>query len=234
MSHQFQPEVRIMQGIRTEAVRVFIFAPAMLAWGLERIVQGAHPHLEFTGSAASSDAATADWAGADVVVVAAEADADLAFVVRGATESHAKFLVLANSHDAGLCDKAILAGARGVLKMCDAPQLLLKAIEKVDDGELWIDRGATSRIFLEMARQKAAAGNDPEKSKISTLTRRERQTIAAFTSDVSSPAKIIARRLCISEHTLRNHLTSIYNKLDVANRLDLYAYATRHGLTELQ
>ena len=81
-----------------------------------------------------------------------------------------------------------------------------------------------------MARQKAAEGNDPEKTKIATLTSRERQTIAAVASDASAPAKVIAERLCISEHTLRNHLTSIYGKLDVSSRLGLYAYATRHSL----
>ena len=45
-------------------------------------------------------------------------------------------------------------------------------------------------------------------------------------------AKTIAQILYISEHTLRNHLTSIYNKLEVANRLELYAYAHKHGLTK--
>jgi DNA-binding CsgD family transcriptional regulator len=83
-----------------------------------------------------------------------------------------------------------------------------------------------------MARQKAAERNDPEKSKIATLTMRERQTIAAVASDAAAPGKVIAGRLCISEHTLRNHLTSIYNKLGLSNRLDLYAYATRHSLHE--
>jgi two-component system, NarL family, nitrate/nitrite response regulator NarL len=131
-----------------------------------------------------------------------------------------------------LIDKMVLAGARGVVRTTDPPAALLKAIEKVEAGELWIDRGATSRIFLEMARQKAAEGNNPEKTKIATLTTRERQAIAAVAGDAAAPAKVIARRLCISEHTLRNHLTSIYSKLELTNRLDLYAYATRHRLTE--
>ena len=38
----------------------------------------------------------------------------------------------------------------------------------------------------------------------------------------------LAERLLISEHTLRNHLTSIYEKLGVSNRLELYIYATKH------
>jgi len=126
----------------------------------------------------------------------------------------------------------VLAGVRGVVKKNDSPAILLKAIEKVHEGELWIDRGASGRIFMEMARQKAAQGSDPEKTKIATLTGRERQTIVAIASDASAPAKVIARRLCISEHTLRNHLTSIYSKLDLTSRLDLYAYAARHSLNK--
>ncbi len=65
-------------------------------------------------------------------------------------------------------------------------------------------------------------------------TLRERQTIAAMTSDAGAPGKVIADRLCISEHTLRNHLTSIYSKLGLSNRVDLYAYATRNRLTDLR
>jgi two-component system, NarL family, nitrate/nitrite response regulator NarL len=120
-----------------------------------------------------------------------------------------------------------------VVKKREAPAALIKAIEKVHEGELWIDRGATSRIFMEMARQKSAERNDPEKSKISMLTSRERQTIAAVASDASAPGKVIAGRLCISEHTLRNHLTSIYGKLGLSSRVDLYAYATKHSLNKM-
>jgi DNA-binding NarL/FixJ family response regulator len=223
-----------MHGFQIHPVRVFIIAPPVVCWGLERLVQSAHPRLELAGTAPLADLAGAslERTPADVVVVVVESEDELGQLAAMPLSSQAKFLVITGSHDAGLCDKAVLGGARGVVRTWDPPQSLLKAIEKIDEGELWIDRSATSRIFLEMARQKAAEGNDPERTKISTLTRRERQMIAAFASDAAAPAKVIARRLCISEHTLRNHLTSIYSKLDVTNRVDLYAYATRHGLTE--
>jgi DNA-binding CsgD family transcriptional regulator len=81
-----------------------------------------------------------------------------------------------------------------------------------------------------MARQSAAHANDPERLKIATLTARERQTIAAVAGDAAAPGKVLAGRLCISEHTLRNHLSAIYGKLGLSNRLDLYAYATKHQL----
>ena len=225
-----------MYGIGTPPVRVFVVAPPMLAWGLERLVQSAHPRFELAGGAAAPALAceSMEKHPAEVVVVALECEEELAGLARLLALCGAKCLVVTGSHDTGLFDKAVLAGARGVVRIGDPPAAFLKAIEKVEDGELWIDRCAASRIFLEMARQKAAEGRDPEKTKIATLTRRERQTIAAVASDAAAPAKEIARRLCISEHTLRNHLTSIYSKLEVTNRLDLYAYATRHGLTELR
>jgi DNA-binding NarL/FixJ family response regulator len=209
----------------------------MVSWGLQRLLQTGHPYIELTGAATSTAAALAEMErrGACLVVIAVEYDADLAELARVHDALPAvRCLVLTGSHDTGLADRAVLAGARGVVKNWEAPETLLKAVQKVDEGELWIDRGATNRIFMEMARQKAAEGRDPEKSKIATLTIRERQMIAAMAGDCAAPAKVIAGRLCISEHTLRNHLTSIYSKLDVSNRLDLYAYAMRHQLNEMR
>jgi DNA-binding NarL/FixJ family response regulator len=223
-----------MQGIRMRPVQVYLIAPPMVSWGLERLVQTAHPYMELLGTACSVDASLAavEKGSPDVVVIAVESDSELPYLEQLQSKCRAKLLVVTGSQDVALIDKTVLAGARGVVRTSDPPAALIKAIEKVEAGELWIDRGATSRIFLEMARQKAAEGNDPEKTKIATLTTRERQTIAAVAGDASAPAKVIARRLCISEHTLRNHLTSIYSKLELTNRLDLYAYATRHRLTE--
>lgn len=142
-------------------------------------------------------------------------------------------LLITGSQEEAALDAAVMAGVRGVVRTCDSPELFLRAIEKVNAGELWVDRGTTGRIFVAMARQKAADRSDPERAKIATLTLRERHTIAAVVSDSAAPGKVIAARLCISEHTLRNHLTSIYSKLHLANRVDLYAYADRHSLREL-
>jgi DNA-binding NarL/FixJ family response regulator len=224
-----------MSAIRLTAVRVYVIAPAMISWGVERLLQTGHPFIEFLGSAQDATSALVAMGHHPpcLVAIMADCDADLAqLALVQATLPCTRCLVLTGSRDDGLMDRAVLAGARGVVRTCEPPAMLLKAVEKVNEGELWIDRGAMSRIFTEMARQKAAEGRDPEKSKIATLTSRERQAIAAVTGDCAAPAKVIAERLCISEYTLRNHLTSIYSKLEVMNRLDLYAYAVRHQLTQ--
>jgi DNA-binding NarL/FixJ family response regulator len=218
-----------------QSIGVFLVAPPLVGWGLERLVQSA-PRLELLGSAASLEQALPRLSQlADCVLLLDFDDGQPMGALEQLQQQSpaAKLLLITQCTDAQLLDAAVLrGGARGVVRKHDPVGLLLKAIEKVHEGELWIDRGATGRIFMQLARQKAKS-RDPEESRIATLTLRERQAIAALSSDAAAPAKVIAGRLCISEHTLRNHLTSIYSKLGLTNRLDLYAYATRHGLDSL-
>ena len=218
-----------------QAIRVLVVAEPIVAWGLERLVQSGHPRLEVAGTydRASGCLEELPCTTADVVLVDLDGIEGTDGLAELFARSGMKILAISGSHDAALHDSAVLSGARGVVEKRSAPALLLKAIEKVHDGELWVDRAATSRIFMELARQKAAKGKDPEQQRIATLTKRERHSIAAVASDANAPGKVIAARLNISEHTLRNHLTSVYSKLGVPNRLALYAYAHRHGLHEV-
>lgn len=215
-------------------IQVYLVAQPLVCWGLERLVQTAHPRLEITGMAASLAECLPllERDSPDVLVLDLDGDEPFESLAQLQAQSSTKVLVLTGSCNVAMLDRVVLGGVRGVVRKREPPATLLKAIEKVHEGELWIDRSATSRIFMEMARQKAAERNDPEKSKIATLTMRERQTIIAVASDASAPGKVIAGRLCISEHTLRNHLTSIYGKLGLCNRLDLYAYASKHSLNK--
>lgn len=217
------------------SIRVFIAAQPLIRWGLERLVQTAHPHYEVAGIADEAPRALEmlQRQPADVVLLVMD-EMPTEELGEFCARCGAKVLLVTNSVDLRWLDSAVLAGVRGVLRTVESPEALLKAVDKVNDGELWIDRGATSRLFMQMARQKANEPNDPARTRIASLTLRERQTIAALASDASAPGKVIAHRLCISEHTLRNHLTSIYNKLGLQNRLDLYAFATRHSLHEMR
>lgn len=221
-----------MNAIGSDSIRVFVVAPAMLCWGLERLVQTQHPRFELTGTSATLAQAQQGLqrTPADVVLL----DMDGGYAIEALAELQAapgpRMVLLTSSHDVAMLDQAVVAGVRGIVRKSDPPAALLKALEKVHEGELWIDRSAAGRIFMEMARQNAAQANDPDRLKIASLTARERQTIVAIASDAAAPGKVIASRLCISEHTLRNHLSSIYGKLGLQNRLDLYAYATKHRL----
>ena len=69
-----------------------------------------------------------------------------------------------------------------------------------------------------------------EEAKLASLRQKEWHVIRAVVEASIAPNKTLASRLFVTEHTFRNHLTSIYQKLGVANRLELYIYAIKHQL----
>ena len=215
-------------------IQVQLVALPLVAWGLSRLVESAAPQLALAGSVDSVAAylLSLPQSAADVLVLDLDGEDGTESLADLHSQTKAIILVISSSRDHALHDSAVLSGARGVMDKREAAPTLLKAIEKVHEGQMWIDRNATSRIFLDLARKKAASAKDPEQQRITSLTRRERQTIAAMAGDASAPGKLVAERLHISEHTLRNHLTSVYSKLGLTNRVDLYAYAHRHGLSQ--
>lgn len=215
-----------------EPIRVLLVSDlAIVAWGLERLIDSLSPRLGLVGAAAGYDEALPLVGAGTVDVIVVDLDGGLTAhgigVLREASE--AKILALTVSGHVGLRDSAVLAGASGVVSKSEPVSVFANAIEKIHAGELWLDRAATNRIFLELARRKAA---DPEQKKIVLLTRKERWVIAEIARDASTTGRDIARTLHISEHTLRNHLTSIYSKLELRSRLALYAYALRHKIPE--
>ncbi|MNP35615.1 Transcriptional regulatory protein DevR (DosR) [compost metagenome] len=143
--------------------------------------------------------------------------------------SNVRVLTLSTRDEFELQDRAVLAGACGAISKREPIEVLCKAIQKVHGGEYWVDRAATERILMAVVREQGAS--HAEQEKIARLTRKEKQTIAAITLGLDASTLEIAERLNISEHTLRNHLTSIYAKLGVRNRVGLYAYAQKHALT---
>lgn len=220
-------------------IRVFLIDDhRSILWGLERLIESGSPPMKVVGSATNhADALKAlDGTAPDVILLdidlGKESGLDVIPNLIGAAPN-AKILVLTGVRDKAIHDKAVLTGARGVVEKEAPAQTILTAIAKVHEGQLWLDRAAASRIFVEFSRRGGSQqAVDPEQKKIASLTDREREIIAGVAANAGATAKTIAERLHISEHTLRNHLTSIYDKLDVANRLELFAYAHKHNLTK--
>lgn len=221
-----------MLNVTSPSVQVQIAALLLVLWGLARLIESAAPRLTLAGAACSVAAClqSQDHRCAHVVVLGLDGEEGTESLAQLHGVSDTKILVITGSRNVALHDSAVLVGARGVVDKREATPILLKAIERVHEGEMWIDRNATSRIFLELAHRKLASVKNPEQQKIASLTRRELQTIEAVAVDASASGKIVAERLHISEFTLRNHLTSIYSKLNLINRVDLYSYAHRNGL----
>jgi DNA-binding NarL/FixJ family response regulator len=117
----------------------------------------------------------------------------------------------------------------GIVLKQQAAELLLKAIRKVHDGEVWIDRSMMGSVLDEVRSEKREEINS-QAAKIGALTAREREVIALVSEGLKN--KAIGERLFISETTVTHHLSSIYSKLGVSDRLELVVYAFANNLTK--
>jgi two-component system, NarL family, nitrate/nitrite response regulator NarL len=142
-----------------------------------------------------------------------------------------RVILLTGMRDPEAHRRAVRMGAVGLVLKDNAIETVLKAIEKVYAGEAWLDRTMIATILRERSRPDAANGRSAEAAKIATLTERERQAISLIGEGLKN--REIAERMFISEATVRHHLTSIFNKLGVADRLELVIYAYQHNLAEL-
>jgi two-component system nitrate/nitrite response regulator NarL len=147
-----------------------------------------------------------------------------------ASTQGSRMLILTGTRDPEQHCLAVRLGAAGVFLKDQAGKILIKAIRKVHAGEAWLDRSMTAKVLTEFAHAGTHRRNEPEAAKIETLSARERQVITLVAEGLKT--KQIAERLFISEKTVGNHLTTIYHKLDVSNRLELALYACRHKLAK--
>jgi DNA-binding NarL/FixJ family response regulator len=138
----------------------------------------------------------------------------------------ARTLLLTDATDRDLHHDAIRLGAYGVLSPESSHDTLLKALDCISRGEYWIDR-VTAAALAQPWRGHTAAGGGKSEG-YATLTARERGIVALIADGLRN--KEISVRLNISETTVRHHLTSIFAKLAVSDRLALVVYAFRNGL----
>jgi two-component system, NarL family, nitrate/nitrite response regulator NarL len=106
---------------------------------------------------------------------------------------------------------ALQLGARGVVLKESPPELLLRSIRSVSEGEYWVGSDILARFGQLQGRRS------------SSLTSREVEVISAIRAGSSN--KEIAAKLSISEETVKRHLSNIYAKLGVSSRLELATLA---------
>ena len=143
----------------------------------------------------------------------------------------ARIIILTGMREQEMQMRAVRLGAVGIVLKERAADHLIKAINKVYEGELWLDRAMLAEMVTNGLHGGKPRQSDPEAVKISTLTERERQIISLIGEGLRN--KQIAARLFISETTVRHYLTGIFSKLNVSDRLELAIYAYRHSLAKL-
>ena len=144
-------------------------------------------------------------------------------------ESLPPILIISARTDQPFADALMAAGANGIIHKDETITLLTKAICRVAEGELWLDRATTGRIFQKLARNRQDSDASADLQKLSTLTRKERAITILVGEQPSASGQSLAEQLNISEHTLRNHLSNIYAKLGISGRVELYAFAQKNN-----
>jgi DNA-binding NarL/FixJ family response regulator len=125
--------------------------------------------------------------------------------------------------------KALQLGARGVVLKESATQLLFKSIRCVMAGEYWVGRGSVSDL-VETLRELMPTGAGERRKKTFGLTRRELEIISTIVAGYAN--KDIAQKFSLSEETVKHHLTNIFDKTGVSNRLELALFAINHRLVD--
>lgn len=202
-----------------------------------RALFASHTHLDVVGEAGAPDEAitAARKYQPDVILLDLNLGAESGLdVIDELTldAPKARVLVLTGVADVRSHTQAMHLGAAGLVLKEKAPEVLVKAIEKVHAGDVWFDRVLMRQALAALADTTEAMRAGQEAAKVETLTPRERETIRLIGEGLKNQQ--IADRLFISEKTVRHHLSSIFAKLGVTDRLELVIYAYRHNLVQLE
>ena len=116
---------------------------------------------------------------------------------------------------------AIQLGAHGILTKDTTPEMLLKCVRCVVGGQYWLGHQTVSDLVDAIVLR--PADHRPSKA---NLTSRELDIVTAIVDGASN--REIAEQFGLSPQTVKNHLSSIFDKLGVSNRLELALYAVNH------
>ena len=145
------------------------------------------------------------------------------------TAPQSKVVILSSPNSSLDFSSAIKLGVSGIVSTNQHPRILIRAITQVSQGEVWLNQKLLAQLldnnFKDLNGGKKHANkrfyND-------NLTPRELEVVAMIGFGMNN--KDISKKLYISEATVRHHLSSIYGKLNIEDRLNLAIYAYRHQI----
>jgi DNA-binding NarL/FixJ family response regulator len=144
-----------------------------------------------------------------------------------------KFLAVGTNWPEETQIKALVLGASGYCSETDPPELLLQAVKSILRGDIWIQRSLVPKVIVALIQMKSVS-DDPVKEQqhnestklLKKLSGRELEVAKMIRSGENN--KTIASTLFISERTVKAHLTSIFKKLNVTDRLHLAIFFKEH------
>lgn len=208
-------------------------------WGLQQLIDSAKPQMCVAGTATRCSELLQHPAleTTDVVLLdlsLSDADA-LDCVPQLVNDHHLHVIVLTGELNPARHRDAVLRGARGIVLKSDPTDDVIRAIERVHAGEVWLDGSLMSMLLGGLPG--LSGGRHPQEDDTArrhrSLTAKEREVIQSMVEHRGAKGIVVADALGMSEHTLRNHLTVIYSKLGVQGKLNLYVHAIEHGLARV-
>jgi DNA-binding NarL/FixJ family response regulator len=139
----------------------------------------------------------------------------------------AKLIVQISSTDEGNTVELFRRGVRGVVPRSISPELLVRCVRKIAAGETWIDNQSISWV-IDAYREQAATLTNPRSQP--RLSDKELAIIACITRGMRN--KEIAYQIGTTEQVVKNYLRKIYDKLGVADRLELALYCLHHKILQ--
>jgi DNA-binding NarL/FixJ family response regulator len=167
-------------------------------------------------------------------------------------KNEVRSLIMSDDLESGRVMKVLRHGANGVVTRRTSSELFTKSITTVLAGHFWVSRAMITDFVHQIRKNAGAEVLQPSVTPAETigiavptanaisprmeeaetsrfgLTRREAQIIGALADGQTN--KDIAGTLGISERTVKHHLTNVYDKLGVYNRVELVLFAMNHGL----
>ncbi len=232
MEETATPQSSTSQPLQNEIARLFLIEDHLVMRAALKLLLDSRADLQVVGEAANREEALHGLQSSlqtpDIILLDLElsdgTSADFIPMLRQAAPT-SRVLVLTGTPDMTLHRRALGLGAMGLVRKEQPPETLLRAIERVRNGEVWIEPALMQNTFATLQH---LAGESDIKMRIASLSPREREIVALIGQGLKN--KPIAARLFLSERTVHSHLSSIFRKLSVADRTELALFAAHHGL----
>lgn len=140
-------------------------------------------------------------------------------------------LILVGQYDLEVYQRCLRLGVSGLVLKEERADTLFKAIEKIHGGEIWFDRTIMGETIRQLVNEKQMLYDYPKAHVTNSLSEREKQVVDLICKGMKN--KRIADELFITETTVRHHLTSVFNKLEISSRLELVIYAFKNKLVTM-
>ena len=211
------------------AINIFLICDLSIFRTALRLLIESESRFQVVGEATDANTAVEQIASfrPDIILVDVS-DIDEMALLPLSTPEIAKIpvLILTRKDQVEFYQQCLKLGIKGLVSKQNGAEVLYKAIEKVCEGEFWFDRSIMGATIRHMLNEKQSFLDNPAVQKANGMTEREREVVELICRGMKN--KGIAEKLFIAETTVRHHLTSVFNKLDVSSRLELVIYAFKH------